>query len=349
MKKGVLLLLSQLLMLTALAQDLRSGFLNPPQEARPRVWWHWMNGNITRDGIRKDIEWMHRAGIGGFHCFDAGMGMKPVVEQRLDYMSEPWKDAFRLAVRMADSLGMEVAVASCPGWSNTGGPWVRPEQAMKRLVWTETVVKGGRKQSVMLPMPKHDRWYDDISVLALRLPDNDKTLEEMGGQITVSRESDEKNGRLSLTTATLLFILYSIINGATLASIFAVYSMSVIGQTFLVTAGTFGAMAVYGYFTKKDLTSWGRLLLMALIGLIIAGIVNLFLHNSTMDLIVSGIGVLVFVGLTAYDSQKIKHMLLMQEDMGETAQKVALMGALSLYLDFINLFLYLLRFMGRER
>ncbi len=155
--------------------------------------------------------------------------------------------------------------------------------------------------------------------------------------------------RLSLTTATLLFILYSIINGATMASIFAVYSMSVIGQTFLVTAGTFGAMAVYGYFTKKDLTSWGRLLLMALIGLIIAGIVNLFLHNSTMDLIVSGIGVLVFVGLTAYDSQKIKRMLLMQEDMGETAQKVALMGALSLYLDFINLFLYLLRFMGRER
>ena len=198
MKKGVLLLLCQLLTLTVLAQDLRSGFLNPPQEARPRVWWHWMNGNITRDGIRKDIEWMHRAGIGGFHCFDAGMGMKPVVEQRLDYMSEPWKDAFLLAVRMADSLGMEVAVASCPGWSNTGGPWVRPEQAMKRLVWTETVVKGGRKQSVLLPMPKHDRWYDDIRVLAVRLPDNDKTLEEMGGQITVSRESDEKNGSCTI-------------------------------------------------------------------------------------------------------------------------------------------------------
>lgn len=155
--------------------------------------------------------------------------------------------------------------------------------------------------------------------------------------------------RLSLTTATLLFILYSVINGATLASIFAFYSMSVIGQTFLVTAGTFGVMAVYGYFTKKDLTSWGRLLLMALIGLIIAGIANMFFRSTMMDLVVSGIGVLVFVGLTAYDSQKIKQMLLMQEDMGETAQKVALMGALSLYLDFINLFLYLLRFMGRDR
>ena len=155
--------------------------------------------------------------------------------------------------------------------------------------------------------------------------------------------------RLSLSTATLLFILYSIINGATLAFIFALYSTSIIVQTFVVTAGTFGAMAVYGYFTKKDLTSWGRLLLMALIGLIIAGVVNIFLHNSTMDLIISGIGVLVFVGLTAYDSQKIKQMLLMQEDMGETAQKVALMGALSLYLDFINLFLYLLRLFGRDR
>ena len=155
--------------------------------------------------------------------------------------------------------------------------------------------------------------------------------------------------RLSLSKATLLFILYSIINGATLAFIFAIYSTSIIVQTFVVTAGTFGAMAVYGYFTKKDLTSWGRLLLMALIGVIIAGVVNIFLHNSTMDLIISGIGVLVFVGLTAYDSQKIKQMLLMQEDMGETAQKVALMGALSLYLDFINLFLYLLRLFGRDR
>lgn len=155
--------------------------------------------------------------------------------------------------------------------------------------------------------------------------------------------------KLSLTTATLMFILYSVINGATLASIFVFYSMSIIAQTFLVTAGTFGAMAVYGYFTKKDLTSWGRLLFMALIGLIIAGIVNLFLHNSVMDFIISGLGVLVFVGLTAYDSQKIKQMLAVQTDMGETAQKVALMGALSLYLDFINLFLYLLRLFARER
>lgn len=155
--------------------------------------------------------------------------------------------------------------------------------------------------------------------------------------------------KLSLTTATLLFILYSVLNGATLATIFFAYSPAVIAKTFFVTAGTFGAMAVYGYFTKSDLSSWGRLLIMAVIGLIIAGVVNIFLKSSMMDLVISGIGVLVFVGLTAYDSQKIKRMLAMQTDMGETAQKIALMGALSLYLDFINLFLYLLRFFGRER
>ncbi len=155
--------------------------------------------------------------------------------------------------------------------------------------------------------------------------------------------------KLSLTKATLMFIVYSVLNGATLATIFFGYSPEIITKTFFVTAGTFGAMAVYGYFTKSDLSSWGKLLIMAVIGLIIAGVVNIFLRSSLMDLVVSVIGVLIFVGLTAYDSQKIKRMLMMQADMGETAQKMALMGALSLYLDFINLFLYLLRLFGRER
>ena len=155
--------------------------------------------------------------------------------------------------------------------------------------------------------------------------------------------------KLSLTKATLMFIVYSVLNGATLATIFFAYSPEIITKTFFVTAGTFGAMAVYGYFTKSDLSSWGKLLIMAVIGLIIAGVVNIFLRSQLMDFVVSVIGVLIFVGLTAYDSQKIKRMLMMQADMGETAQKVALMGALSLYLDFINLFLYLLRLFGRER
>ncbi|MGF0099121.1 Bax inhibitor-1/YccA family protein [Prevotella sp. SGI.027] len=155
--------------------------------------------------------------------------------------------------------------------------------------------------------------------------------------------------RLSLTTATLLFVLYSVLNGATLSLIFAVYTMSSIANVFFITAGTFGVMAAYGYFTKRDLSSWGRLLLMALIGLIIATLVNVFLVKSTgFDLILSYAGVLIFVGLTAYDTQKIKQMLAMQTDMGEGAQKVALLGALSLYLDFINLFLYLLRIFGKR-
>ncbi len=155
--------------------------------------------------------------------------------------------------------------------------------------------------------------------------------------------------RLSLTTATLLFVLYSVLNGATLSLIFAVYTMSSIANVFFITAGTFGVMAAYGYFTKRDLSSWGKLLLMALIGLIIATLVNVFLVKSSgFDLILSYAGVLIFVGLTAYDTQKIKQMLAMQTDMGEGAQKVALLGALSLYLDFINLFLYLLRIFGRR-
>ena len=155
--------------------------------------------------------------------------------------------------------------------------------------------------------------------------------------------------RLSLTTATLLFVLYSVLNGATLSLIFAVYTMSSIANVFFITAGTFGVMAAYGYFTKRDLSSWGKLLLMALIGLIIATLVNVFLVKSSgFDLILSYAGVLMFVGLTAYDTQKIKQMLAMQTDMGEGAQKVALLGALSLYLDFINLFLYLLRIFGRR-
>ena len=154
--------------------------------------------------------------------------------------------------------------------------------------------------------------------------------------------------KLSLTTATLLFVLYSVINGATLSFIFAIYTMSSIASVFFITAGTFAVMAVIGYTTKKDLTSMGKILFMALIGIIIATIVNIFLKSTGLEMIVSYLGVLIFVGLTAYDSQKIKQMLLMAPDAGEGAQKIALLGALSLYLDFVNLFIYLLRIFGRR-
>jgi len=152
--------------------------------------------------------------------------------------------------------------------------------------------------------------------------------------------------KLSLSTATLLFIIYSVVNGATLSSIFVIYELTNISKVFFITAGTFGAMAFYGYTTKKDLTSIGKILFMALIGLIIATLVNMFLKSPSFDYILSYIGVAIFIGLTAWDSQKIKQMLQVQYDMSEGAQKLALLGALTLYLDFINLFLYLLRIFG---
>lgn len=152
--------------------------------------------------------------------------------------------------------------------------------------------------------------------------------------------------KLSLSTATTLFIIFSALNGVTLSGIFLVYSLTSIANVFFITAGTFGAMAAYGYFTKTDLSKIGNILFMALIGLIIATVVNIFMKSAMFNLILSYIGVAIFVGLTAWDSQKIKRMLAVQVDMSESAQKIALMGALSLYLDFINLFLYLLRIFG---
>ncbi len=154
--------------------------------------------------------------------------------------------------------------------------------------------------------------------------------------------------RLSLTTATTLFVIYSALNGITLSSVFLAYAMTTIGQVFVITAGTFAAMAAYGYFTKTDLSKIGNILFMALIGLVIATLVNLFMKSAMLDMVLSYIGVLIFVGLTAWDSQKIKVMLASRQDVGETSQKIALMGALTLYLDFINLFLYLLRIFGRS-
>lgn len=155
--------------------------------------------------------------------------------------------------------------------------------------------------------------------------------------------------KLSLTTATLMFVLYSVINGVTMSFIFLAYTASSITNVFFITAGTFAVMALFGYFTKTDLTSMGKILMMALIGIIIATIVNFFTKSEGLTVILNYLGVLVFVGLTAYDSQKIKQMLMMAPDAGEGAQKLALLGALSLYLDFINLFLYLLRIFGARR
>ncbi|MBD5247066.1 MAG: Bax inhibitor-1/YccA family protein [Barnesiella sp.] len=150
--------------------------------------------------------------------------------------------------------------------------------------------------------------------------------------------------KISSSTATLLFFLFAIVNGFTLSVIFFVYSPGSIAKTFFITAGTFGAMSVYGYFTNRDLTKVGSFLFFALIGLIIATVVNIFAHSDTLGWIISFAGVLIFLGLTAWDTQKIKQSVAVTPN--ESLGKLATIGALSLYLDFINLFLYLLRFFG---
>lgn len=153
-------------------------------------------------------------------------------------------------------------------------------------------------------------------------------------------------GRMSAATATAVFLGYACLNGLTMASIFLIYSAASIASTFLITAGTFGLMSFYGYYTKRDLTSMGNLLFMALIGLIIASVVNLFFQNSMLYWITTYAGILIFVGLVAYDTQKIKNMNVIGNAGTDEDRKEAIMGALSLYLDFINLFLYMLRIFG---
>ncbi|WP_314054950.1 Bax inhibitor-1/YccA family protein [Porphyromonas catoniae] len=153
---------------------------------------------------------------------------------------------------------------------------------------------------------------------------------------------------LSLPVATGAFALYSILNGVTLSPIFLIYTSESIASTFFITAGTFGAMALYGYMTKRDLTRLGSLLFMALIGVIIATVVNIFLRSEILMWIITYAGIVLFVGLTAYDTQKVKQLAAQTAHDEELSKKVSIIGALNLYLDFINLFLYLLRLFGRR-
>lgn len=152
--------------------------------------------------------------------------------------------------------------------------------------------------------------------------------------------------KLSYSSLLGIFILYSVLTGASLSYIFLIYSMGSIATTFLISSGTFAIMAIVGYTTNTDLTKLGSILYMALIGLIIASLVNMFLGSSMMDYVISGIGVLLFTGLTAYDTQKLKHIGMSVDGQSEDGKKQVVMGALSLYLDFINLFLFMLRFLG---
>ena len=193
-------LLSFCLVICTWAQDsaLEQGFKHPPASAKPRVWWHWMNGNITKEGIKLDLEWMHRVGIGGFQNFDAALNTPKLVDKRLVYMTPEWKDAFKYATELADRLGLEEAIAGSPGWSESGGPWVKPQQAMKKFVWSETAVQGGQSFPGILPKPPTvsgpyqdipifdflalmtgqkveppAEYYADTQVIAYKVPDSD--------------------------------------------------------------------------------------------------------------------------------------------------------------------------------
>ena len=197
------------------ADALLEGFRTPPPSARPRAWWHWMNGNVTERGIRLDLDWMKRIGLGGVVCIDASISTPQVVKRRLVYMTPEWDRAFRFAVRLAAKYGFEMGIDSSPGWSETGGPWVRPQDGMKKLVWSRTEIDGGRPFRGVLPEPPSNigpfqnakfagditptpqaaalRFYRDSIVIAYRPPSGESAAPEMasnGGAVDAAALSD---------------------------------------------------------------------------------------------------------------------------------------------------------------
>jgi alpha-L-rhamnosidase/F5/8 type C domain len=203
--------------------ELERGFIKPPDSAKPRVWWHWMNGNVTKEGITADLEWMKRVGIAGMQMFDGNLGTPQFVDKRLVWMTPEWKDAFRHAAAEADRLGLEMSMAASGGWSETAGPWVKPEAAMKKVVWSETRVEGPRKFSGSLPRPPSvngkfqnrgmppelnfpppadlpgakpmppappphpdPTFYADIKVIAYRVPDGEVRMADLHPKVTSS-------------------------------------------------------------------------------------------------------------------------------------------------------------------
>jgi hypothetical protein len=175
------------------ADSLEIGFRDPPASARPRTWWHWTASNITKEGITKDLEWMKRVGIAGVQLADVQAGGGQTVERKIVFGTPEWLDAVRHAAAEADRLGLELDLFASPGWSITGGPWVKPEQAMKKLVWSETSVQGPRRVSMILPKPPSSNgpirnlarggnaaadptFYGDDAVIAYRTPADERSM-----------------------------------------------------------------------------------------------------------------------------------------------------------------------------
>ena len=186
------------------ADALERGFLDPPDSARPRTWWHWTGGNVTKEGITKDLEWMKRVGIGGCQLADVSFGFGQTVEEKIEFGSPEWFDAVRHAATEAQRLGLELAIFSSAGWSETGGPWVQPEQAMKKLVWSETTVEGPQRFAGRLPQPPSNNgpfqnqgsggrgpqpdptWYGDSAVIAFRTPAAEDDMVARNPKVTTS-------------------------------------------------------------------------------------------------------------------------------------------------------------------
>ncbi|MBL7877027.1 MAG: glycoside hydrolase [Cyclobacteriaceae bacterium] len=190
-------------------EELKTGFLTPPEEAKPHTWWHWIGSNVTKEGITKDLEWMKRAGIGGFQAFDVSLGMGQVVEKKIVFMTPEWLDAIRHTAAEAERLGLEMTMVTSAGWSETGGPWVKPEEAIKKVVWSELSVAGGKKFSGQLPAPPFNNgpirnlsrpggflsaanakpdptYFKDYKVIAFNAPNDEVRMMDLKPKVTSS-------------------------------------------------------------------------------------------------------------------------------------------------------------------
>jgi hypothetical protein len=204
----------------ARAQDpLAQGFVTPPESARPRTWWHWTNGNVTETGITKDLEWMKRVGIGGFQLVDVASGNGQVVEPKINFGTEEWYHAVRHSAELAKQLDLEMSIFSCAGWSEAGGPWVTPQMAMKKLVWSETDIEGGKRFEGKLATPPSNEgpvrdsnagatpgdppFYADSAVIAYRAPADEAPMVSLHPKVTTSGGAIDGKALMddSLTTA----------------------------------------------------------------------------------------------------------------------------------------------------
>jgi hypothetical protein len=198
---------------------LSEGFIKPPDSAKPRTWWHWTNGNVSEAGITKDLEWMKRSGIGGFQLVDVAAGGGQIVEPKINFGTPEWYHAVLHSAEEAKRLGLEMSIFSCAGWSEAGGPWVTPEMAMKKLVWSETEITGPLQYSEKLAQPPSNEgpvrdssagsppgaphFYADSAVVAYRTPGDAVPIASMHPTITTSNGPIDGTALLdgSLTTS----------------------------------------------------------------------------------------------------------------------------------------------------